>query len=250
MAKVTVEANGPVRVLTLNNPDRRNAIDLELRDDLGTAVQAIADDNEARAVVVTGAGSSFCAGADLPALFGDADRTVGDTRDFLKRIYDSFLRVMDLPIPTVAAIHGPAVGAGLNLAMACDVRVVGPEATLAATFTRIGLHPGGGCTWFLVKALGRERAMALLLDGGKLTGQEAYEAGMAVALDDDPVVAATAMAERYAQLDPQLVRDIKSAVELAARGDFDATLDFESWAQASSAVKPEIQAAVARYRKS
>jgi enoyl-CoA hydratase len=250
MAKVTVEAKGDVRVLTLNNPERRNAIDLELRDDLAAAVRTVHDDAEARAVVVTGAGKSFCAGADLPALFGDEDRTVSDTRDFLRHIYDSFLRISELSIPTIAAVHGAAVGAGLNLAMACDLRIASPSANFSATFTKIGLHPGGGCTWFLVDALGPQRALALLLDGGSITGEEALAAGMVLAVDDDPQAVALAMAERYADLDPQLARDVKSAVRLAARGDFDATLDFEAWAQASSATKPAIRETVARYRKS
>ncbi|HYJ69856.1 MAG TPA: enoyl-CoA hydratase-related protein [Nocardioidaceae bacterium] len=202
MAKVTVEAKGAVRVLTLDNPERRNAIDLELRDDLAAAVQVVRDDADARALVVSGAGKGFCAGADLPGLFGDEARTVSDTRDFLKRIYDSFLSITALPIPTIAAVHGAAVGAGLNLAMACDIRIASPTASLV------------------------------------------------LAVDDDPQAGALGMAERYADLDPQLARDVKSAVRLAARGDFDATLDFESWAQASSATKPAIRETVARYRKS
>jgi enoyl-CoA hydratase len=250
MAKVTLDAKGAVRVLTLNNPERRNAIDLELRDDLAAAVQSVHADADARALVVTGAGKGFCAGADLPGLFGDEGRTVGDTRDFLKHIYDSFLQISALSIPTIAAVHGAAVGAGLNLAMACDIRIASPSASFGATFANIGLHPGGGCTWFLVDALGRQRALAMLLDGGSLTGEEALAAGMVLAVDEDPQAVALAMAERYADLDPQLARDVKSAVGLAARGDFDATLEFEAWAQASSATKPAIREAVARYRKS
>jgi len=249
MSKVQLESDGTIQVLTLNNPERRNAIDEELRDELAETVTRLRSDTKTRALVVTGAGSSFCAGADLPALFGQPDRPVAEIRAGLKTVYDSFLRLLQLPFPTVAAVQGPAVGAGLNLAMACDVRIAGPEAAFAAPFTKIGLHPGGGCTWFLVRALGRERALALLLEGGSLTGAQAVEAGLALRLADDPVDAAMGSAARYAELDPQLARDIKSAVDIAEEGDFTAALEFESWAQASSATGPAIQQAVKRYRR-
>jgi enoyl-CoA hydratase len=132
--------------------------------------------------------------------------------------------------------------------MACDIRIAGPRASFAATFSRIGLHPGGGCTWFLVDALGPQKAFALLLDGGALDGDAAVREGLAMELADDPVAVAAGIAERWAAVDPALVRDIKKAVGLARTGDFQATLEFESWAQASSATGPGIQEAVARFR--
>jgi enoyl-CoA hydratase len=249
VSKVELESDGDIRVLTLNNPERRNAIDEELRDELAQAATRLRSDVKARALVVTGAGSSFCAGADLPALFGDPDRPVAEIRVGLKTVYDSFLQILQLPFPTIAAVHGPAVGAGLNLAMACDVRIAGPAATFAAAFTKIGLHPGGGCTWFLMRALGRERALALLLEGGSLDGAQAVEAGLALQVADDPLNVAMSTAARYAELDPQLARDIKSTVNLADERGFTAALEFESWAQASTATGPAIQQAVARYRR-
>jgi enoyl-CoA hydratase len=235
--------------LTLNDPKRRNALGPVLHKQLGDAVSTVAADPEARVLVVAGAGSAFCAGADLPAVFGDTSRSVARLREDLHTVYDSFLRLLSLPMPTIAAVQGPAVGAGLNLAMACDVRLAGPRASFAATFSRIGLHPGGGCTWFLVRALGPQRALALMLDGGSLDGQQAVEAGIALRLDDDPLAAALEMARRWAALDPQLARDIKTSVRTADTAGFDATLDFESWAQASSATKPAVQEVVVRFRK-
>ncbi|MEE3921364.1 enoyl-CoA hydratase-related protein [Micromonospora sp. BRA006-A] len=163
--------------LTLNDPDRRNAIDAEMRDALGDAIAEVAADRHARTLVVTGAGTAFCAGADLPAMFGEPGRGVAEIRADLHRVYDSFLRVRALPIPTIAAVQGPAVGAGLNLALACDTRIVGPKAKLIASFTKLGLHPGGGCTWFLTRALGLERALRLLLDGGSVDGPGRYASG-------------------------------------------------------------------------
>lgn len=251
MSKVTLETgeHPGVRVLTLNDPDRRNALGPQLRDDLAAAVAGVATDPDARALVVTGAGTAFCAGADLPAVFGQPKRPQSEIRRDLQRFYRSFLAVGELPIPTVAAVQGPAVGAGLNLAMCCDLRLAGAEATFAATFSRIGLHPGGGCTYFLVRALGRQRAMAVLLHGATLSAAEAAAAGLVLEVVDDPLASATALAARYADLEPELVRDIKRAVQLADQAGFAATLEFESWAQASSATGRRIAEVVARLRR-
>jgi enoyl-CoA hydratase len=247
MNKVRLDSSQGRWTLVLDDPERRNSIDAQMRQDLADAVATVAADPGARALVVTGAGTSFCAGASLPAVFGDSSREVAQIRRDLHEVYDSFLRIMALPIPTIAAVQGPAVGAGLNLAMACDVRVAGPAASFAATFSRIGLHPGGGCTFFMVQALGPQRALALLLDGGSIGGQEAVAAGLAVAIEADPLSTAIAMADRFAALEPELVRDIKASVQIAARGDFRATLEFESWAQASSAKGPRVAEFVQRF---
>src|SRR3954469_9594613 len=124
MSLVSLDAHDDgVRVVTLNDPDRRNALSPQLQRELGEAVQTVAADRTSRVFVVTGTGKGFCAGADLPAVFGDLDRHVADIRADLRSVYSSFLRVRDLPIPTIAAVQGAAVGAGVNLAMACDVRI-------------------------------------------------------------------------------------------------------------------------------
>ncbi|MBK1783035.1 enoyl-CoA hydratase [Prauserella sp. ASG 168] len=251
MSKVALDNDAGRWTLTLTDPERRNCLDEQMCRELGEAISTVADDADARTLVVTGEGKSFCAGADLPALFGEAaGRSVADLRTHLHRVYDSFLRLRGLSIPTVAAVQGAAVGAGLNLAMACDVRIAGPRASFAATFSKIGLHPGGGCTWFLVDALGPQQALALLLDGGALDGEQAVRQGLALQMADDPLATAHETAARWAGLDPALVRDIKAAVGVARTGGFDASLEFESWAQASSATGPAIQEVVARFRKS
>lgn len=246
MPLVLLEEPAPcVRVLRLNDPDRRNAISPALRDELCAAVDTVAADPDVRALVVTGAGSAFCAGADLDATFGDPGLPVHVLRDRLRATYDSFLRVARLPIPTIAAVHGAAVGAGANLALCCDLRIAGPKARFGITFGKLGLHPGGGCTHFLVEALGRQRALSVLLDGSTLGAAEAAAAGLVLDVVDDPVAAAVATATRYAALDPGLVADVKHTVAIAARDGFDAVLDFEAWAQASSVTKPAVAAAIA-----
>lgn len=241
MSKVTLERREDgLRIVTLNDPERRNILAAEMCDELFSTVQSIAADPEARAVVIAGAGTAFCGGADMPAVFGDRDRSVAQFRDDLHEVYRSFLAIRGLRIPTISAVQGPAVGAGLNLAMVCDIRVAGPEAAFSATFSRIGLHPGGGCTWFLVQALGQDGAMKMLLDGGTKRGVDAVSSGVVTHYADDPLAEAVKLGARYAQLDPQLLRDIKAAVGIAASSTFEATLEFESWAQASSATKPTV----------
>lgn len=238
-----------VRILTLNDPDKRNALSPRLQTELGGAVDAVAADPRARVLVIAGNGPAFSAGADLPAMFAKLNRAVGEIRADLRATYDSFLRVRRLEIPTIAAVQGPAVGAGVNLAMSCDLRFAGPRATFAVTFTKLGLHPGGGCTSYLVNALGRQQALALLLDAGSLTAGEALAAGIVLDVVEDPLSAALEVAERWAALDPELVRDVKRAVGIAAQGDFDQAVEFESWAQAASAKKPQVAEAIARFTK-
>lgn len=244
---VTVDHRAHVRVLTLNDPRRRNAIGPQLRDELAARVAGVAADDDAHALVVAGAGSAFCSGADLPAVFGGPDRPVHVLRDELKHIYDSFLGIRELPIPTIAAVQGPAIGAGLNLALCCDLCVVGSNATLAASFARIGLHPGGGSTYFLVRALGEQRALRLLLEGGSLSAPEAVEAGLALSVEDEPLDAALVLADTITTLAPELVRDIKQSVRIASTDGFEASVAFEAWPQASTAVTPRVKEAVARF---
>jgi len=238
-----------VRVLTLNDPDRRNALSPALQAELAAAVDVVAADADARVLVITGNGPGFSAGADLPAVFGDVHRPVAEIRAGLRTIYDSFLRVRRLTIPTIAAVNGAAVGAGVNLAMSCDVRIAGPRARFGVTFTKLGLHPGGGCTWFLTQALGRQRALSLILGGELLDAQEALRLGLVLDVVDDPLARALETASTWTATDPRLVRDIKRAVGLAESAGFDATLDFESWAQAASADNPLLAEAVARFQR-
>jgi enoyl-CoA hydratase len=239
-----------VRVVTLNEPDRRNALSPRLQVELGEAVDTVARDKDARVLVVAGNGPAFCAGADLPAVFGELDRDVADIRAGLRGVYSSFLRVRDLAIPTIAAVQGAAVGAGVNLAMACDVRIAGPKAVFGVTFSRLGIHPGGGCTYFLTHALGRQRALSLILDGGSVSADEALALGLVLEIVDDPLTTALDRARRWAALEPSLAQDMKRAVGIAERGGFEEALDFEAWAQAASTRSPALREAISRFTRS
>ncbi|MCD9199426.1 enoyl-CoA hydratase [Aeromicrobium wangtongii] len=234
MSLVLLDSNGPVRTLTLNAPERRNALDWPLLDELAAAVRTVAADPDARALVVTGAGKGFCAGANLANLFGDVDRPTDQMRDHLMKVYASFLGLRDLTIPTIAAVNGAAIGAGLNVALACDVVVAGPHAGFGPTFSEIGLHPGGGCSWMLTERIGRARATAALYSGAVIGADEAARIGLADLQADDALAAASELATLYAGREPQLMADIKESVRIAATSDLATSLEFESWAQAAS----------------
>lgn len=249
MSLVDLTSDGDVRTITLNAPDRLNALDRPLLDELAQAVATVAADSDARALVVTGAGRAFCSGADLESLFGDRTRPTAVLRQVLLDVYASFLGIRDLTIPTVAAVHGPAVGAGLNIALACDVIVAGPKAKLGATFSAIGLHPGGGCTWMLTQRVGAANAAAVLYAGEPLDAERSLRLGVAQELVDDPLARAQELAALYASRNPALMADIKETVRVASTSDLATTLDVESWAQASSLASPEFSAFAERFAR-
>jgi enoyl-CoA hydratase len=142
-----------VALITVHDPDRRNAVTAAMSAQLRAAVQRAEADPNVHAVVITGAGKAFCAGADLSALGSAAEQG-------LLQLYDGFMAVGGCTLPTIAAVNGAAVGAGLNLALAADVRIAGRGALFDARFQQLGLHPGGGATWMLQRAVGPQVARA------------------------------------------------------------------------------------------
>ena len=185
--RVLLDVTDRVAVITVNDPDRRNALTGEMSAGLRSAVQRAEADSGVHAVVVTGAGRAFCAGADLSALGAAAE-------DRLRQIYDGFLAVADCSLPTIAAVNGPAVGAGLNLALACDVRIAGRAALFDARFQQLGIHPGGGVTWMLQRGVGPQVARAALLFGMRFDADAAVRYGLALSVADDSVAAALELA--------------------------------------------------------
>jgi enoyl-CoA hydratase len=237
-----------VALITVNDPDRRNAVTEEISAGLRTAVQRAEADPAAHAVVVTGAGKAFCAGADLSALGAAAE-------DGLRRIYDGFLAVADCALPTVAAVNGPAVGAGLNLALACDVRIAGPGAVFDPRFQKLGIHPGGGATWMLQRLAGPEVARAALLFGMRFDADAAVRHGIALEVADDPVAAALALAAGPAGAPRDVVIATKATMRATiSPGSIDSeqhafAVSAEIGPQASSLESPEFAARLAAARR-
>ena len=164
-----VERRDMVTVLTLDDPDRRNALSAELVDAIVDAIDACEADEGVGAVVVTGAAPAFCSGADTKAL-SSMSADGGRAADSVRGIYDGFLAVRRCTLPTVAAVNGPAVGAGFNLALCCDVRVAATSARFDSRFARIGLHPGGGHLWMLERAVGPQATAAMAIFGERIDG--------------------------------------------------------------------------------
>ena len=206
---VRTEITDRVAVLTLSHPERRNALNIELSEKLADAVRTAAADDGVGAIVVTGDGPAFCAGGDLSEL-ATADPAT------LRTVYAGFLAVAECPLPTVAAVNGAAVGAGLNLALACDLRLAGPNARFDARFLPLGLHPGGGYTWMVQRALGPQAAAALTLFGDVVDAAEAARIGLVYRVADDVVAAAVELAANAAAAPPDLVRTTKATLELTA----------------------------------
>jgi enoyl-CoA hydratase len=219
------EHEGRVAILTLSDPGRRNALSLELSGELAGAVGECDRDESVHAVVITGAPPAFCAGADLAAL--DAAGRSGSEAD-LRGLYAGFLAVANAALPMIAAVNGPAVGAGLNLALACDVRLAGPGAMFDARFLQLGLHPGGGMTWLAQRAVGWQTAAAMALFGQPLDAAEAVRTGLVhrlIEVDADPrspaaqqavIAAAVDLARRAADAPRELVIATKAALRATA----------------------------------
>jgi enoyl-CoA hydratase len=193
MEHVRVEHHDRVALVTLVDVERRNAMTAAMVAEIVETFDALEADENTGAVVITGEPPAFCSGADVAALGSlSSDRT--DTgRRSISSIYEGFLRVLRSPLPTVAAVNGPAVGAGMNLALACHVRIAGESARFDTRFLRIGLHPGGGHAWMLDRAVGPQAAAALLLFGERLDGKRAVEAGLAWACHPDADLVARAV---------------------------------------------------------
>ncbi|MFA9429405.1 enoyl-CoA hydratase/isomerase family protein [Egicoccus sp. AB-alg2] len=239
MSVRTERRDDGVAILTLDDPDRRNAMTVEMGDALREAAAELQDDRGLRAVVLTGAPPAFSAGGDLGMLEDLSRRTREegfDATDHMRDFYRRFLSVRDLPVPVVAAINGHAVGAGLCVALACDLRVVAEDAKVGLNFSRLGLHPGMGGSWFLARAVGPQRAAAWLYTGRLVSGREAADAGLALeAVPVDEVLPrAIALAEEIAAASPVTVRQLKQTLATTADADLDAALAREAACQAVS----------------
>lgn len=235
---VLVQVENHVALITVNDPERRNAVTAEISAGLRAAVDAAEADTDMHALIVTGAGKAFCAGADLTAL-GEA------TEDGLRTIYDGFLAVANCTLPTIAAVNGAAVGAGLNLALAADVRIAGPAALFDPRFQKLGIHPGGGATWMLQRAVGVQAARASLLFGMRFDAEAAVRYGLALEVADDPVAAAQELAAGPAAAPREVVLATKASMRATANpGSIDLdqhriAVDTELKPQAASILSPE-----------
>lgn len=239
---VLLERRDGVGVITINLPERRNSLTLDMSAQLVEHVAACEGDDGVSAIVVTGAPPAFCAGADLTAL--------GEAREEgLRAIYAGFLAVANSTLPTIAAVNGAAVGAGLNLALACDVRLVGPEARFDARFLQLGIHPGGGMTWMVQRLVGPQTAAAMTLFGQVLDADTAVAKGLAFSKADDVVAASIEFAQPAAKAPRDLVVTTKRTLRTTAAYDrHDDAVEAELVAQVASMESPAFAELLAAMR--
>ena len=245
--EVVVTRDGGTAVLVLNAPSRRNVLSTGMVDAIGAAYDELEADPAVRCVVITGAGSAFCAGAQLSTLEAAA---AGDFAP-VRQVYDGFLRVLRSPLVSIAAVNGPAVGAGFNLALACDLRLGGEGARFDTRFAALRLHPGGGHTWLLTKAVGPQQAMLGCLFGDVWDAPAALRIGLVAAVHptDRLVAEAVSLGSRLAAQDSAYTRRLTATLRQAATTPFDDVLTHETAEQRWSLGEPAFADGLARLRE-
>jgi enoyl-CoA hydratase/carnithine racemase len=202
-----------VATILLNRPEQKNAFTLQMVDEWADALRTAGDDHEVRSVVVTGAGDAFCAGVDMAQLSKVDPTPLARRRMLTHNIHRVALALEDLDKPVIAAVQGAAVGAGMDMALMCDIRLVGVSARFSEGYIRVGLIPGdGGCLW-LPRLIGVARALELLLTGDFIEGEEAERIGIANHCypDDELLPRTYDLAGRLAAAPPVAVEFIKRA---------------------------------------
>lgn len=240
-APLRLERDGAIATLVFDDPERRNAMTQAMGEAFAEQIAALRGDPELRALVLTGAGRAFSAGGDLGMIGERADEGAAAPgvarraiRDRMRAFYTLFLSLRELPCPTLAAINGHAVGAGLCVALACDLRIVAREARLGLNFTKLALHPGMGATWTLPRLVGAARAAELLYTSRLVSGEEAAAMGLANRCVEAAEVLPTAqaLAAEIAACAPLAVRGVKRALARSADATLEDQLSFEASEQA------------------
>jgi enoyl-CoA hydratase/carnithine racemase len=252
VADLEFSRDGAVATVLLNRPERRNAFTLEMVDEW---VEALAEADAApgvRAIVVRGAGGSFCAGIDLELVAPKLEGSAFEVKEMLRRIQRLPRAVARLQKPYIAAVSGPAVGAGLDLCLGCDMRLAGESARMGETYVRAGLVPGAGGAWYLPRLVGLPLAFELIATGKLIDAATALRIGLVNSVHpDDLLVEETyALAERLAETPVELLSLLKRLVNQSATADLDTALDLASSHLGVVRAMPEARAAYERILES
>ncbi len=228
---VLLEERGAVAVLTLNRPQALNSLTRHMHQQLWAALDKVDANPQLRALVLTGAGRGFCAGADLSEFdFSDGPNAIerADPGPVIDQCFNPTTRRLQRSrVPTVAAVNGVAAGAGASIVMACDIAIAAPGASFIQAFSKIGLIPDAGGSWFLVERLGLARAMALAMTGDKLAAQQAKDWGMIWDVAEDPLASALALAERLAIMPTKALVATRALLQSATTRTLSQHLDEE-----------------------
>jgi enoyl-CoA hydratase/carnithine racemase len=236
-----------VATITLNRPDRLNALTFEVYDELRHTFRALGSEPDVRAVVITGAGAAFCSGGDVRDIIGAlVDRDDRGLLDFTRMTGDLILAIRECPRPVIAALNGTTAGAGAVIAIACDIRIAAASARIAFLFTKVGLSGADmGAAWLLPRIVGAGRAAELLMTGDFIAAEEALRIGLynRVVPDGKVVSAATTLAEQLARGPSRALEITKDAIDREATLDLPAAIEAEARIQASLMMHPDFRAA-------
>jgi enoyl-CoA hydratase len=240
-----------VALLTLDNPDMRNAMSDEMTSSWVAAIDELAADSSVRVVVVTGEGTAFCSGGNTSWIASEPEATVDALRSRMLPFYRAWLSIRRLEVPTIAAVNGHAIGAGLCLAMACDIRYAAAGAKLGVPFTKLGMHAGMAGTWLLPDIVGPAAARDLLLTGRVVDADEALRLGLVSRVLDpgsfrDDVLAT---AREVAATAPVASRLTKIALADGGHADIEAALQWEALAQPITLATEDLQEGIAAARE-
>lgn len=239
MAALEFSVKDNIATLLLNRPEAKNAINIELRDQLEAALLTIDADREVRAVVITGAGGSFCAGGDVRAMNASADTmTVEARRARMQSAHRGVRTLAGLDRPVIAAVDGPAFGAGFSLALLADMVVATPRARFCMAFARIGLIPDYGALYTLPRIVGVARAKEIMFSARELSAAEAHDLGIVLEVVEPEGLMdrAMAMARAFANASPVAVALTKSALGSSLGSTLDTMLDIEASGQGIAGV--------------
>ncbi len=250
MSKLKFERKEKIGTLTLSSPENLNAMDEEMAKAFHAKVNELKSE-DLRVLILTGEGKAFSAGGNLEMLEEKTKLSKEENKKRMLDFYQSFLSVRDLHVPLIAAINGHAIGAGLCLALACDIRVVAKEAKLGLTFTKLGLHPGMGATWFLPQVAGRALASELLLTGRVIKGKEAASHQLSSEIHDakDVVKRAREIAKEILSCGPQATKQLLESLRNGS-ASLDDTLTREAERQSDNYASDEFLDRVKRARNS
>ncbi|NPV89458.1 MAG: enoyl-CoA hydratase/isomerase family protein [Firmicutes bacterium] len=246
-----LEKRDQVAVLTLNQPEKRNAMTMEMGLEFKSAIETLKQDREVRVLLITGRGSSFSAGGDLQSAFDQFEAPAAEAKANIIRFYKTFLSVKELEIPTIAALKGHTIGAALCLALACDMRVAAADTQMSMSFIKIGIHPGMGASYSLPRLVGTARAFEMCLTGDPIDAAEALRIGLVNQvvetgqLDD----AAFKLALRIARNPAVPARYLKRSIYQALDTDLERALDYESSAQVICSLTEDMKEGLAAARE-
>jgi enoyl-CoA hydratase len=232
-----------VVLVTLDLPERRNMMSAAMTASWGRVMAGLVADPDVRAVVITGEGSAFCSGGDMSWIGAEPEASVAELRSRMLPFYRTWLSVRELEVPTIAAVNGAAIGAGLAVALACDLRYAADDAVLSVPFTSLGMHPGMATTYLLPEVAGLAVAREMLLTGRQVTGVEAAASGLVTRAvpPGELLPAARAAADAVAAAAPVATRLTKRALLGGGHASFEAALEWEALAQPVTLASGDLQ---------